>query len=153
MKIIELISFLGKSVNNPDLIAFLEMNHFDLKKLPKQERSKNQSSKNLCPVFLLHGIELRFGFEQEALEIYEIVLFQPKSDGLQKVYDVEYPFGLYLNQKVADYEAILGNFIGFDEPQLREYHYKKYKITIVFDPSDLDKKIKSIEISILQNEN
>ncbi len=153
MKIIELIFFLEKSVNDHDLIAFLETNHFDLKKLPRQERSKNQSSKVLCPIFLLHGIELRFGFEKEVLELYEIVLFQPKSDGLQKAHEIEYPFGLYPNQKVADYEAILGDFTGFDEPQLREYQCKKYKITIVFEPKDLDKKIKKIEISIIQNEN
>ncbi len=151
MKAKELISFLGKSVNDLSFLEFLEINNFDIKKLPKQERSKNQKAKVLCPTFLLHGLELRFGFEKEQLNLQEIVFFKPQSNGLQEVHEIEYPFGLHLNQKKSEYEAILGDFVGYDEPQSRDYYYKNYNITILFEPSDLDKKIKSIEISIHEN--
>ena len=153
MKAKELIQFLGKSVEDTLFLEFLESNNFDISKMPTNERGRNQKSKHTTSISGLHGIELRFCFENSVLKFYEIIFFKPKSDGLQKVHEIEYPYSLYLNQKVADYEAILGDFAGFDEPQLREYHYKKYRITIVFEPKDLDKKIKKIEISIIQNEN
>ena len=153
MKAKELIQFLGKSVEDTLFLEFLESNNFDISKMPRNERGRNQKSKHTTSLSGLHGIEMRFCFENAILKFYEIIFFKPKSDGLQKVYEVEFPFGLHLHQKNIDYEAILGDFVGFNEPQLREYQYKKYKITIVFESSDLDKKIKSIEISIIQNEN
>ena len=151
MKAIQLIKFLGESVNNPSFLEFLETNNLDTKKFPKSERGKNQRSKLMYPISKLHGIELRFGFEKEVLELYEIIFSKPQSDGLQPIFEIEYPFGLHLNQKNADYEIILGNFVGFDEPQSRDYFYKNYAITIFFEPSDVNKKIKSIEISFAQN--
>ncbi len=150
MKAIELIQFLGKNIHNESFLIFLETNHFNIKKLPKLERGISQSAKLLCPTFKFHGIELCFGFENEQLNLQKIVLFKPQSDGLLPVFEIDYPFGLYLNQKRSEYEAILGNFAGFDEPQFREYHYKKYVITIVSDPSDIDKKSKRIEIKVKQ---
>lgn len=150
MKATELISFLGKSIDDKSFLEFLETNNFSTKKFPKQSRSKAQGAKLLSPISKLHGIEMRFGFEKNELQLYEIVFSKPQSDGLQSVNEIEYPFGLHLNQKNADYETILGDFVGFDEPQLREYQYKNYAITIVFEPNDVDKKIKNIEISINQ---
>ena len=94
---------------------------------------------------------IAFGFEETELNLQEIIFSKPQSDGLLQVYEIEYPFGLHMNQKIADYEKILGNFVGFDEPQLREYQYKYYQITIIFEPKDIDKKIKSIEVSIKEN--
>ena len=151
MKAKELISFLGKSVNDTLFLEFLETNNFDISKMPRSERNRSPKSKHTTSISKLHGIELRFCFENSILELYEIIFSKPQSDGFLPIYEIEYPFGLHLNQKNRDYEAILGDFVGYDEPQLREYHYKIYQITIVFESSDLDRKIKNIEISIHEN--
>ena len=145
MKAIELISFLGKSVDDVMFREFLETHHFNTKKFPKPERVQKKSSNVISK---LHGTELRFGFEKEVLELYEIIFSKPQSDGLQPVYKIDYPFGLFLNQKMADYEKILGKPVGYIEPQLQEYRYKNYAITIVFEPAEVDKKIMSIEIRL-----
>ena len=148
MKAKELTSFFGKSVNDTLFLEFLETNNFDIKKLPNQDRKKQKAE---ISTFLLHGIQLCFAFKDSQLLLYRIEFFKPKSDWLQKAFEIEYPFGLHLNQKKSEYEAILGDFVGFDEPQSRDYLYKNYAITIIFEPSDLDKKIKNIEISINEN--
>ena len=144
----ELIQFIEKSVNDSTFLEFLEINNFDTKKLPNQERKKQKAE---VATFLLQGIELCFTFENNQLQLYRIIFFKPKSDGLQNTPQIDYPFGLYLNQKKSDYETILGNFVGFDEPQSRDYHFKNYAVTINFEPSDEDKKIKIIEISMKKN--
>lgn len=151
MKAIQLIKFLGESINNPSFLEFLESNNFDMSKMPRNERSRNQKSKHTTSISKLHGIELRFCFENAVLELYEIIFFKPQSDGFEAIHEIEYPFGLHLNQKNVDYETILGDFVGFDEPQSRDYFYKNHAITIFFEPSDINKKIKSIEISFSQN--
>ncbi len=151
MKTIELIHFLGKSIDDALFLEFLQTNNFDISKMPKNERNRSQKSKHTISISKLHGIELRFCFENSVLKLYEIIFSKPQSDGFLPIYQIEYPFGLYLNQKLADYEKIVGNSVGFIEQQLHDYHYKNYAITVVFEPNDLDKKIKNIEISIIQN--
>ncbi len=148
MKATELIAFLGKSIEDKLFLEFLEINNFNTKKFPNKKRGKGQGSKWLCPESKLHGIELRFGFEGSELNLQEIIFSKPQSNGLLPVCQIEYPFGLHLNQKIKDYSPILGVTIGFIEPQLQNYKYKNYEITLVFDPNDLDKKVKSIEIRI-----
>lgn len=153
MKAKELISFLGKSIDDTLFLEFLETNNFDISKMPRNERNRSPKSKHTDSISKLHGIELCFCFENSVLELYEIIFFKPKSDGFQAIYEIEYPFGLHLHQKIADYEKIFDNSAGFIEPQSRNYYYKNYAITIFFESTDLDKKIISFEISIKQNEN
>ena len=148
MKAKELLSFLGKSVNDLSFLEFLQENNFDIKRLPRQERKKQKAETS---IFLLHGIQLCFSFENDQLLLYRIEFFKPKSDGLHPAYEIDYPFGLYLNQKKSEYEAILSGFVGFDEPQFRNYHYKTFDIDIFFAFDDDEKKIKRIEISIKED--
>jgi hypothetical protein len=42
MKASELISFLGKSIDDKLFLEFLETNNFSTKKFPKTERGRNQ---------------------------------------------------------------------------------------------------------------
>ncbi len=148
MKAIDIISFLGQSVSETSFFTFLESHNFDTKKFSKLGQRQNKKLKRIEAISKLHGIELRFTIENEILELNVIVFSKPQSDGLQAVYEIEYPFGLHLNQKKEDYEIILGDFVGFDEPQSREFHYKNYAITRFFEPKDTDKKIKSFGIFV-----
>ena len=150
MKAKDLIQFLGKSVDDLSFLEFLETNNFDIKKLPRQDRKKRKSETS---IFLLHGIQLCFAFTNNQLLLYRIEFFKPKSDGLQPAHEIKYPFGLHLNQKKSEYEAILGDFVGFDEPQSRNYDYKNYDFDIFFEFGDNDKKMKRIEITIKEVEN
>lgn len=80
MYAIELIKFLGKSIDDNLFLEFLKDNNFNTKNFPKSDRGRNQKSKSMCPISKLHGIELRFGFEETRLNLQEIIFSKPQSD-------------------------------------------------------------------------
>jgi hypothetical protein len=148
MKSSDLISFLGKSIHNESFLLFLETNHFSTNKFPGKERRNSLSSKSASIISKLHGIELNLGFDGSEILLMGIVFFKPQSDGLQPVYTIEYPFGLYLNQKINEYSSILGETVGYIEPHYHNYIFRNYALSIYFEPGDLYKKIKNIEITL-----
>lgn len=148
MKAIELIQYLGHDIEDQAFLEFLAQHHFSTKKFPKKGRGPIQGAKWMFPNSNLHGVAFCFGFENAGLNLEGIAFYKPESNGIDSVYKIDYPFGLHLNQKIDSYERILGDPIGWIEPQFHDYYYKKYGVTIYFDPKDLDKKIKEIEISI-----